>query len=488
VNPPGDFAGTRRTKLICTIGPATARRIAALAAAGMDVARINFSHGTPASHGAAARAVRREVAARDRPLAILTDLAGPKIRLGPLAGDSVELQAGRQFILRVAGSGAATGDASGARVSYRRIAADVKVGDPIFLADGAAQLRVTGFDEGASVRTEVVRGGTIRSGAGVAVPAARLSSPALTAHDRADIPRAISMGATYVGQSFVRGAEDVATLRRLLGTDGPRIVAKIETRPAVESFDAILEVADAVMIARGDLGVEMPYEEVPLIQKQLVGRALERGVPTIVATQMLESMIAAPRPTRAEASDVANAVFDGADAIMLSGETAIGAYPLEAAETAARIASLCEVQGAEYLTRGMSRPPGTDTGALAYAAGTLAAAHTGIAAIACYTRTGRTARILSSLRPRVPVIAFTPDPDVGSRLAVINGVVPRLSVVLDESDRLERLNRLLGEARLVAEGATVVLVSSTATPGSAPNLLGIQRVVVADEPPEGRAE
>jgi pyruvate kinase len=478
VSPPGDFAATRRTKVVCTIGPATAERIVALAGAGMDVARINFSHGTPESHVATARAVQRASAGAGRPLAILTDLAGPKIRLGALVGGAVELEAGRPFILRVATKGPATGDASGARVSYRRIAADVKVGDPIFLADGAAQLRVSGTDDENGVRTDVVRGGTVRSGSGVAVPAARLSSPALTTRDRADIPRAISIGATYVGLSFVRGAQDIAELRRLLGTDGPRIVAKIETRPAVESFDAILDVTDVVMIARGDLGVELPYEEVPLIQKQLVGRALERGVPTIVATQMLESMIAAPRPTRAEASDVANAVFDGTDAIMLSGETAIGAHPLEAAETAARIASLCEVEGAAYLPSGMSRPPGTDTGALAYAAVTLAATLAEIAAIACYTRTGRTARILASLRPRVPVIAFTPDPEVGSRLALINGVVPRVSVALDESDRLGRLNGLLGEARLLGDGATVVLVSSTATPGSAPNLLGIQRVVV----------
>ena len=484
---PVDFVATRRTKIICTIGPATARLIRALAMAGMDVARINFSHGTPASHAAAARAVRRLSGTGDRPLGILTDLAGPKIRLGTLAGGSVELQAGQPFILRAAGRGAAAGDASGARVSYRRMAVDMEVGDPIFLADGAAQLRVSGTDEQGGTRTEVVRGGTIRSGAGVAVPAGRLSSPALTARDRADIPRAISMGTTYVGQSFVRGATDVAELRHLLGTDGPRIVAKIETRPAVDSFDAILEVTDAVMIARGDLGVEMPYEQVPIIQKQLVGRALERGIPTIVATQMLESMITAPRPTRAEASDVANAVFDGADAIMLSAETAIGAYPVEAVATAARIASMCEVQGADFLAGGMAHPPPTDTGALAYAAVTLTAAQIGIAAIACYTRTGRTARILSSLRPRVPIIAFTPDPGVVSRLALINGVVPRLSVVIDESDRLGRINRLVGEARLVGDGATVVLVSSTATPGSSPDLLGVQRVVVADEPSDGRS-
>ena len=477
---PKDFAATRRTKLVCTIGPATERRIPALTAAGMDVARINFSHGTPASHAVAAKAVRHAATAGGRPLAILTDLMGPKVRLGPLEGGSVQLEAGRPFVLWFAGKGAPVGDALGAGVSYRRMPADVKVGDPIFLADGAAELRVSQTDEEDRVRAEVVRGGTIRSGAGVAVPAMRLSSPALTTRDRADIPRAISIGATFVGQSFVRGAKDVVALRRLLGKDGPGIVAKIETRPAVESFDAILEVADAVMIARGDLGVEMPYEEVPLIQKQLVRRALDRGVPSIVATQMLESMTAAPRPTRAEASDVANAVFDGADAIMLSGETAIGTYPVEAAKTAARIASLCEIGGAVYLPGGMSRQAAADTGAMAVAAVTVVATNTEVAAIACYTRTGRTAQILSSLRPRVPVIAFSPDPAVVSRLALVSGVVPRSSAVLEESDRMERLNRLVRESKLVEDGATVVFVSSTATPGSAPDLLGVQRVANAN--------
>ncbi len=470
----GDTEAQRRTKLICTIGPASALRIETLAAAGMDVARINFSHGTAASHAAAALAVRRAAATGHRPLAILTDLAGPKIRLGDLAGGSADLVAGRPFVLRVSGARVAEGDASSANVSYRRMAADVRIGDPIFLADGAAELRVTGLDD--DVRTEVVRGGTIRSRAGVAIPTARLSSPALTAKDRSDIPRAVALGASYVGLSFIRGAEDIIELRRLLGADGPAIVAKIETRPAVDSFDAILDAADAVMIARGDLGVEMPYEEVPLIQKQLVRRALDHGVPSIVATQMLESMTAAPRPTRAEASDVANAVFDGADAIMLSGETAIGAFPVEAAEAAARIASVCEIQGAAYLPDGMSRPPGTDAEALAYAAVALTVAHPGIEAIGCYTRTGRTARILSSLRPRVPVIAFSPEPEVVSGLSLVHAIVPRLCPALDESDRIGQLDRLLGETRLVADGTTVVLVSSTATPGSAPNLLGVYRV------------
>ena len=212
---PGDTDERRRTKLICTIGPSTEGRIETLAAAGMDVARINFSHGTPASHAAAALAVRRAAAAGHRPLAILTDLAGPKIRLGDLAGGSVDLVAGQPFVLRVSGARVAAGDASSAKVSYRRMAADVQIGDPIFLADGAAELRVTDLDDG--VRTEVVRGGRIRSRAGVAIPAARLSSPALTAKDRSDIPRAVAIGANYIGLSFVRSADDVIELRRLLG-------------------------------------------------------------------------------------------------------------------------------------------------------------------------------------------------------------------------------------------------------------------------------
>jgi pyruvate kinase len=231
------------------------------------------------------------------------------------------------------------------------------------------------------------------------------------------------------------------------------------------------------MIARGDLGVELPYEEVPIIQKQLVRRALDRGVPSIVATQMLESMISSPRPTRAETSDVANAVFDGTDAIMLSGETAIGAYPILAAEAAVRICRLCEERGAEHLAAGAPAPAETDAGALAYAAVALARAEPEIAAIACYTRTGRTARLLSSLRPRVPVYAFSPDPGVVNRLALVHGVSGRSCVPPDDpAGRLGLLAWLLGEERAVAAGAPVVLVASTAEPGSGPNVLEVHRV------------
>jgi pyruvate kinase len=463
----------RRTKLVCTIGPASAAHIDGLVAAGMDVARLNFSHGTPESIATSARGVREAADAADRRIALLTDLSGPKIRLGELRGGAATLTAGSAFALR---PGARTpGDASGAPVSYRALADEIRVGDRILLADGAVELRVVRADD--EVRTEVVRAGTIRSRAGVSVPSERLGGSPLTEKDRTDAPRAVSLGADYIAQSFVRRADDVRSLRELLGPDGPPIVAKIETRPAIDAFDEILEVADAVMIARGDMGVELPYEEVPLIQKQLVRRALDRGIPSIVATQMLESMIVSPRPTRAEASDVANALFDGADAIMLSGETAIGANPVLAAEAAVRICELCEERGAEHLASGASRPIAGDAGALAFAAVKVAAAEPAVAGIACYTRTGRTARILSSLRPPVPIFAFSPERVVVDRLALVHGVVPAGCLQLpDTASRLGLMAGLVAESGAIPAGRSVVMVASTAEPGSGPNLLEVRRL------------
>ena len=266
-------------------------------------------------------------------------------------------------------------------------------------------------------------------------------------------------------------------LRALLGDDGPPIVAKIETRRAIDEFDAILEVAAAVMIARGDMGVELPYEEVPIIQKQLVRRALDRGVPSIVATQMLESMIVSPRPTRAEASDVANAVFDGADAIMLSGETAIGRFPILAAESAVRIIRLCDERGAGMHAEGAAGPTTGDAGALAYAAVALARADPDIAGIACYTRSGRTAHLLSMLRPPVPIHAYSPDPDVVARLGLDHGVVARTCVPpSDTAARLGLMAWLVAEADAVPPGSAVILVASTAAAGTGPNLLEVHRV------------
>ncbi|HEX7171674.1 MAG TPA: pyruvate kinase [Candidatus Limnocylindria bacterium] len=466
----------RRAKLVCTIGPASIDRVDELVAAGMDVARINFSHGSPMQHARAAERVRDAADRTRRVVAILVDLSGPKIRLGDLDAD-VELAPGATFDLHPAPW--PHGGPEGAQVS-RALEDELEPGDRILLADGAAELRVTSTD--ALVHTEVVRGGRIRSHAGVNVPAGRLSGPGLTEQDRADIPRALKLNADYVAQSFVRRASDVADLRELLGPGGPPIVAKVETRPAIDDFDAICEAADAVMIARGDLGVELPFEEVPILQKQLVRRALDRGIPTIVATQMLESMTTSPRPTRAEASDVANAIFDGADAIMLSGETAIGQHPVLAAEAAVRIAQLCATRGGELLPAGAPATTGSDAAVLAYAASAIATAEREVTAIACYTRTGKTARAIAAHRPRVPILAFSPDAAVVRRLALVHGVEPRPCLPPpDTGARLSLMAWLLGEETSLAAGSAVVLVASTATPGTGPNLLEIHRIPGSDE-------
>jgi pyruvate kinase len=442
--------------------------------AGMDVARLNFSHGDPVFMAAAAVGVREAARSAGRPVALLADLSGPKIRLGDLAGGTVTLEPGNPFVLRPGGA-TSPGDSDGAWVSYPALGEDIRVGDRVLVADGAVELRVEGTGE--RVDTEVVRGGTIRSRAGVSVPSERLSTPPLTDKDRADVPHALGLGVDYVAQSFVRRAEDIVLLRSLLGQRPPPIVAKIETRPAIDGFDRILEVVDAVMIARGDLGVELPYEEVPIIQKQLVRRALDRGVPSIVATQMLESMVSAPRPTRAEASDVANAVFDGADAIMLSGDTAIGRYPILAAQAAIRIARLCEERGGAHLATGAQELTSSDVGAITYAAVTLARAEEEVTGIACYTRTGWTARLLASLRPPVPVIAFAPNEAVVSQLALVHGVVPRACATIGaETGGLEQVRRMVEEDPLVPSGSSVVLVASTTQPDAGPNAIEVYRV------------
>jgi pyruvate kinase len=460
--------GGARTKVVATIGPASVDRIPELLAAGMDVARINLSHGTDDEQALAIRRVREA----DSTVAVLVDLPGPKIRLGNLVAPAVRLNTGEGFVLRPADG--APGDASGASVGYPALAEDLRAGDRLLLADGAVELRVTGLDH--EVHTEVVRGGPIRSHAGVSVPSDRLSRPTLTEEDRRGAPRAAALGAHYLAQSFVRRSDDIRELRALTGSAALPIVAKVETRAAVDDFDDIARAADAVMIARGDLGVELPFEDVPIIQKQLVRRALDLAVPVIVATQMLESMVVAPRPTRAEASDVANAIFDGADAILLSAETAIGAHPVLAVETAARIAAECDRSGAAYLSSGRTPTAETDADALAYAAVALANAEADVSAIACYTRSGRTARILSSLRPRVGILAYSPDPVVVAELALVHGVHARQCAAVADARLALLSGHLEAEPGLPAGGA-VVLVASTAAPGSGPNLLEVVRVV-----------
>jgi pyruvate kinase len=329
--------GKRRTRIVCTIGPASLDRIPELITAGMDIARINLSHGSPTEHVAAAQRVRESGQAAGRRLGLLVDLPGPKVRLGAFAEGQAELRTGTTVVI-ARDEDPAT--ANRLTMSHRGLADDLRAGDRVLLADGDVELVVR--EAGEVVRLEVLRGGTVRSRAGVSVPAGRLSLPALTERDLALVDEMRALEPDLVGQSFVRAAADIEALRSMIGGEGPRIIAKIETRPAVESIASILENADGIMVARGDLGVEIPYAEVPIVQKRLIAAARGAGRPSIVATQMLESMIHASRPTRAEASDVANAVLDGADAVMLSAETAIGAFPVEATAAAAAIVAYAE--------------------------------------------------------------------------------------------------------------------------------------------------
>jgi pyruvate kinase len=411
------------TKLVCTIGPATETRIGELIEAGMSVARLNFAHGTADEHAARVRTIREEARAAGRHVAILADLPGPKVRLGPLRGGEASLEKGATFTF-LAGLDAleGEGDATRAATSHAGLAGDLEPGDRIQLSDGVVEVVVQAI-EGNAVTTVVERGGVVRSRAGVNVPAERLSLPAIGDHDRELARLAVDLGIDLVGQSFVRTAADVEELRSLLGPGGPAIVAKIETRSAVDGFDAVARVSDGVMVARGDLGLELPFEAVPLVQKRLVRTAVALGKPVIVATQMLESMIAAGRPTRAEASDVANAVLDGADAVMLSGETAIGAFPIQAAEAAQRIAAAAE-EGELRMPDEADLAPAGRGDALAVAAVALAARDTSVCVLVAAGREPHEAVAAAARRPAVPIVAVMPDDRTARLLAVVRGVWP----------------------------------------------------------------
>jgi len=455
----------RRTKLVATIGPASIGIVDRLIEAGLDIARINFSHGSREDHLRTAEVVRAAADAAGRNVGILADLPGPKLRLAGLHDDPVQLvsEPSSEATLPLA-------DAS--------VPGCLEPGDRVLLADGAAELRVSAVQDGAAV-CEIVRGGPVRSRQGVSVPAERMAADALRMADEAVIPHLLEIAPDFVGQSFVRSADDVRLLRsRIPGTI--RIVAKIETRAALEGIADILEVADAVMVARGDLGVELPYEQVPLAQKDLVRAALIAGVPSIVATQMLESMVVAPRPTRAEASDVANAIIDGADAVMLSGETAVGAWPLEALRAMADIARRTDAFKAPTRPPAgiPSSGPDVDARTLAVAAVTLAETNPDVVGLACYTHSGRTPNRLSSLRPGVPIVAFTPTAAVARALTLRRGVRPIVMAVEPEeptaiSDAvIAALKGGQGQLGL-SEDDAIVLLQTSARGG--PNALELLR-------------
>ncbi len=463
-----------RTKLICTLGPASAtpKMVEGLARAGASVFRLNFSHGAPKDHARMVELVRAAERAIGRPLAVLVDLPGPKVRLGRLSPDPFGFKPGQRFDLRPSGEG----DERGAATTYPGLANDLREGDRVLLADGAVELSVTAV-EGSLVRTQCVRGGTVRNGQGVNVPAERLGLPAVTDRDREGLARALDLGADFIAQSFVRAPEDVRQLRELMDARVVPIVAKIETRPAVQDVDRILEEADALMIARGDLGVELPMEEIPLIQKELVRKARAVGRPAIVATQMLESMISAPRPTRAETTDVANAVLDGADAVMLSGETAVGQYPFESASAAATIAAYVEDRGESFRAPDPAQRPMSEGAAVAHAVGTIPFEDLGIVAITCYTETGRTARLLSAERPSVPVYAFVPPEDVRRTTCLLWGVEALPATVPEDTDAMIGLmDEGLRTHGLAEAGDAIVMAASSPAGRTTTNMLKIHTV------------
>jgi pyruvate kinase len=463
-----------RTKLVCTLGPAsiTPKMVRGLVEAGATVFRINTSHGSSEEHRRAVELVRATEEASGRPLSVLADLPGPKVRLGDLRPDPFAFRPGQRFELRPEGPG----DERGASTTHPGLVRDLRAGDRVLLADGAVELTVASTD-GDVATLECVRGGSVRSHQGVNVPAERLSLPAVTERDRTLLAGVLGMGVDLVAQSFVRSSADVEELRALMGERPVPIVAKIETRPAVDDFSAILAVADAAMVARGDLGVELPMERIPLVQKRLLGEGRAAGRPVIVATQMLESMIRAPRPTRAEANDVATAVLDGADAIMLSAETAIGDFPFEAASAATRIAEAVEAEGSAYRAPQPHHPHPGEAAAVAHAAASIVSGDPDVVAITCYTTTGRTAGLLAAERPAVPIHAFIPDADVRRANGLLWGVNTLPAERPADTDAMiAMMDRGLRDLGLAADGDVVVMAASTPAGRTTTNMLKVHQV------------
>lgn len=428
----------RKTKIVCTLGPASdsEERIAQLISAGMNVARFNFSHGTHESHRATFERICRLRDQMGVPVATLLDTKGPEIRLGLFKGGKARLDAGSRFTLC---AGECEGDSSHASITFPGLAADIKAGGTILLNDGAIELRVAGVREGA-IECDVVNGGVISDHKGVNVPGIHLSMPYVSERDRADIMFGAEMGFDFIAASFVRCADDILQIRQILerqGNEKIRIIAKIENAEGVGNIDDILRVSDGIMVARGDMGVEVPFEEVPILQKMLISKCYNTGKMVITATQMLESMMHNPRPTRAEAADVANAIYDGTSAIMLSGETAAGDYPIEAVSTMAQIAERTERDinyQKRFFARSGERVPDI-TNAISHATCTTAY-DLGAAAIITVTWSGTTARMLSKFRPDIPIIACTHMPHTYHQLALSWGVTPLLADVKQSTDDL----------------------------------------------------
>lgn len=450
----------RQTKIVATVGPATASEAAlrGLIAAGVDVLRLNFSHGTPSEKTAQIETIRRVAADAGRHVAILQDLQGPKIRVGELPEAGIELREGT--IVKLTGGRSRAGSIA---VSYPALSEDLESGDSIYLDDGNMKLEVLAI-RGSNVETRVLEGGILYSRKGVNLPGVNLKTPAMTDKDKVDLRIGLEAGVDFVALSFVRRPQDAEPARRIMREAGRKVplIAKIEKQEAVARIDSILRAFDGVMVARGDLGVEMAPERVPTIQKQIIDKANATSKPVITATQMLESMTHSPQPTRAEASDVANAVTDGSDAVMLSGETAIGEYPLEAVRMMDRIAREAEQRIAPRLhLDGVRR----STPLAFCTAAVHLAEEIGAAGLAALTRSGHTAQTLSSLRPSMPIFALCEDDASARRLCLWHGVVPLLMGPAPELEEAwQTMRREVSATRLVSAGSRIVLLG--AAPGS----------------------
>jgi pyruvate kinase len=466
----------RRTRIVATIGPASREPavLERLLAAGVDVVRLNFSHGEHAEHLAVMRGVREIAARLGRSIALLQDLSGPKIRTGKVQGGGIPLTEGAR--LRITTDESVLGTPERISTTYDPLPRDVSPGDRILLDDGNLELRVRAI-EGEEVECEVVHGGLLRSNKGMNLPGVRLSTPALTEKDRRDLAFGVAQGVDYVALSFVRQAADLDETRALirsLGGNAP-LIAKIEKREAIDDLPSILEATDGVMVARGDLGVELSTEEVPTLQKRIIEMANDAGKVVITATQMLESMIENPRPTRAEASDVANAILDGTDGIMLSAETASGRFPVEAVETMARIGRYTEEH--YYTFRSPKRLATAGGSVVALSLARVAASvaeELDCKLVVAFTESGATARLVSSFRPRAPIAAITYNPETYRRLALWWGVVPVMSTFTPTTDEMiVRGEALLKASGLVASGDTVLMLAGQSHTAGATNMLRV---------------
>lgn len=463
--------GMRRAKIVATLGPSTSGRLAQLIAAGMDVARFNLSHGSHTDHERAYHEVRRASDDVGRAVGVLIDLQGPKIRLGRFAKPPVTLREGAEFTITTED---VLGDDRTCSTTYAGLPGDVEVGDAILVDDGKVALRVEGVD-GPRVHTRVEIGGAVSDHKGLNLPGVAVSVPALSAKDEADLRWALGLRADMVALSFVRSAKDVEDVHRVMDEVGVRlpVIAKIEKPQAVANLEEIVHAFDGIMVARGDLGVELPLERVPLIQKRAVEYARRQAKPVIVATQVLESMITLPRPTRAEASDCANAVLDGADAIMLSGETSVGRYPLEAVRTMARIIETTEDEALDRIPP-LGTRPSTKGGAITYAAATVGDLLE-VKYLVTFTQSGDSARRMSRLRSRIPLLAFTPEPAVRSQLALSWGIETFLTEGVQHTDQMVmQVDDALLSLGRCEPGDLVVIVAGS--PPGIPGSLNAMRV------------